>query len=111
MRQMGSVPVFLLFLLLAACAGRSAEDENFARVMDRQVGKHADDADFYPMLYRLRLTNTERLGNGNTREEYAAGNKGRCKLSFELSPSRRVVAWSTDADRGDCVIPRPGRVG
>lgn len=104
-------PLWLtLALLLAACASRP-EDENFARVMDRQVGKHADDADFYPALYRLRLANSERLANGHTREEYAAGYKGRCKLYFELSPARRVVGWSSDGDRGECVIPRPGRTG
>jgi hypothetical protein len=96
-------------LFLAACAGRPAGEENFGRVMDRQVGKHAEDADFYPTLYRLRLANTERLANGHTREEYAAGYKGRCKLYFELSPARRVVGWSTDGDRGECVIARPGR--
>ena len=97
-------------LFLAACASRD-DEANFARVMDRQVGKHADDVDFYPALYRLRLTNTERLGNGNLREEYAAGYRNRCKLSFELSPARRVVGWSTDGDRGECVIARPGRTG
>lgn len=97
-------------VLLAACASRAGE-ENFARVMDRQVGKHADDADFYPALYRLRLANSERLANGHTREEYVAGYKGRCKLYFELSPARRVVGWSTDGDRGECVIPRSGRTG
>jgi hypothetical protein len=97
-------------LFVAACAS-GPDEANFARVMDRQVGKHADDSDFYPALYRLRLTNTERLGNGNMREEYATGVKGRCKLSFELSPARRVVGWKTDGDRGDCVIARPGRTG
>ena len=97
-------------IFLAACATR-VDEENFARVMDRQVGKQADDADFYPLLYRLRLANTERLANGHIREEYVAGYKGRCKLYFELSPARRVVGWSTDGDRGECVIPRPGRTG
>lgn len=97
-------------IFLAACASRG-DETNFARVMDRQVGKHADDVDFYPALYRLRLTNAERLGNGNTREEYAAGYRNRCKLSFELSPTRRVVGWRTDGDRGECVIARPGRTG
>ena len=97
-------------IFLAACASR-ADETNFGRVMDRQVGKHADDVDFYPALYRLRLTNTERLGNGNTREEYAAGYRNRCKLTFELTPARRVVGWSTDGDRGECVIARPGRTG
>ena len=102
--------ILTVTLFLAACVSLPAE-ENFARVMDRQVGKHADDADFYPALYRLRLANTERLANGHTREEYAAGYKGRCKLYFELSPARRVVGWSADGDRGECVIPRPGRTG
>lgn len=109
---MRSIALSLIVLLTsAACASRPVDEENFARVMDRQVGKHAEDADFYPTLYRLRLANTERLANGHTREEYVAGHKGRCKLYFEISPARRVIGWSTDGDRGECVIPRPGRTG
>ena len=78
--------------------------------MQRQVGKSADDADFYPTLYRLKQTDAKRLPNGNLREEYAAGRGGKCKVSFETTPGdRRVVAWSADGDKGDCVIARPPR--
>jgi len=105
MRKMGSVPIYLLFL--AACAGR-VDEENFQRVMDRQVGKNADDFDFYPLLYRLRLANVQRLQNGTTREEYAAGPKGKCRLYFDVSAARKVVGWSAEGD-SDCVIPRSGR--
>ena len=105
----GLSPFIALAVFLAACASRP-EDETFRRVMDRQVGKHADDADFYPALYRLRLANVQRLANGHTREEYAAGVRGKCRLFFDLAPDRRVMAWKTEGE-GDCVIPRPGRTG
>jgi hypothetical protein len=95
------------FIFLVACAS-APENDNFRQVMQRQVGKSADDSDFYPTLYRLKQTNSQRLPNGNVKEEYAAGPKGSCKLSFETTPAeRRVVAWSADGDAGDCVIRRP----
>ena len=98
-------------IFLAACAS-APERENFRRVMERQVGKNADDPDFYPLLYRLKLINSQRLPNGNVREDYAGGRRGRCTLSFELSPARRVVGWSADGERdNDCVIPPAGRAG
>ena len=97
-------------ILGAGCASTSPEHENFRQVMQRQVGKSADDADFYPTLYRLKQTNAQRLPSGNTREEYAAGRGGKCKLSFETtSGDRRVVGWSFDGDRSDCVIARDVR--
>jgi hypothetical protein len=104
MRKIVTVTV----LGLAACATTPQQD-NFRQVMERQVGKSADDADFYPTLYRLKQTDSKRLPNGNVREEYAAGAKGKCKLFFETTPGpRRVVGWSSEGDRGDCVIVRPG---
>jgi len=94
-------------LFVAACAA-APQNENFRQVMQRQVGKTVDDSDFYPALYRLRQTNSQRLPNGNFKEEYAAGPGGKCKLAFEVTPeARRVVGWSSDGDPGDCVITRP----
>ena len=96
-------------LFLAACAA-GPENDAFKQVMQRQVGKSADDADFYPTLYKLKQTNSQRLPNGNVREEYAAGPKGKCKVSFETTPgARQVVGWSSEGERDDCVIPRPNR--
>ena len=104
MRKMVTVTVFAL----VACATTPQQD-NFRQVMQRQVGKSADDSDFYPTLYRLKQSDSKRLPNGNVREEYAAGPKGKCKLFFETTPdTRRVVGWSSEGDRGDCVIVRPG---
>jgi hypothetical protein len=106
---MGTKFIFVTILGLAACAANPA-NENFRQVMQRQVGKSADDADFYPTLYRLKPANSLRLPNGNTREEYAAGRGGKCKLYFVTTPeSRRVVGWSSDGDTSDCVIARDGR--
>ena len=103
-RLLAAVTVFL-----AACAA-TPENDTFRQVMQRQVGKRADDADFYPVLYKLKQTNSQRLPNGNLREEYAAGRNGKCKLSFETTAgARQVVGWSADGDRDDCVIMRPGR--
>lgn len=96
-------------LFLAACAA-GPDSDNFRQVMQRQVGKSTDDSDFYPTLYKLRQTNSQRLPNGNVREEYAAGRNGKCKVSFETTPgARQVVGWSSEGDPGDCVIDRPGR--
>ena len=94
-------------IFLAACAA-GPEQDNFRQVMQRQVGKSADDADFYPALYRLKQMDSKRLPNGNVREEYAAGRGGKCRLFFEVAPgARRVVGWSSEGDAGDCVIARP----
>lgn len=98
-----------LTLVLVACA-TAPESDNFRQVMQRQVGKSTDDSDFYPTLYKLRQTNSQRLPNGNVREEYAAGRNGKCKVFFETTPgARQVVGWSSEGDPGDCVIARPGR--
>ena len=98
----------LACLVLAACATQRPAHEAFRRVMDSQVGKHADDADFYPVLYRLRQVESKRLPNGNTAEEYRAGRKGDCRLVFETtSGTRRVVAWRIEGPTGDCVILPP----
>jgi hypothetical protein len=101
--------VFLPIVFLVACAA-VPENDAFKQVMQRQVGKSADDTDFYPTLYKLKQTNSTRLPNGNTREEYAAGRNGKCKLSFETTPgARRVVGWASEGDRDECVILRRDR--
>jgi hypothetical protein len=100
--------VTVTILGLAACAANPAH-ENFRQVMQRQVGKSADDSDFYPTLYRLKPVNSQRLPNGNMREEYAGGRGGKCKLYFETTvEARRVVGWSSDGDKSECVIPVRG---
>lgn len=96
-------------IFLVACAA-GPESANFRQVMQRQVGKSADDSDFYPTLYNLRQTNSQRLPNGNVKDEYAAGRNGKCKLSFETTAgARQVVGWSAEGDPGDCVILRRDR--
>ena len=104
-KKWGLTPI----ILLAACA-TPPESEAFRQVMQRQVGKSADAADFYPTLYRLRQTNSQRLPNGNVREEYAAGPKGKCRVSFEMTAGgREVVGWRSEGDAEDCSISRPAR--
>jgi hypothetical protein len=76
--------------------------------MESQIGKRADDADFYPVLYRLRQVESRTLPNGNSEDEYRAGRKGGCGLVFETEPgTRRVVAWRIHGPTGDCVILPP----
>jgi hypothetical protein len=97
-------------IFLAACASSPPANDNFRQVMQRQVGKSADDSDFYPTLYRLKQMDSKRLPNGNVREQYAAGRDGKCKLYFETTPgARQVVGWSSEGDSEDCIIARPGR--
>ena len=75
--------------------------------MNRQVGKGIDDADAYPVFYRLRELTTKPLPSGNLLQQYAAGRDGRCTLSFEVEPrERRIVRWSSDGGERDCVLTR-----
>src|SRR2546430_1816160 len=91
-----------MVLVLAGCASSSAEHDNFKQVMDRQVGKGIDDADAYPVFYRLRELNSKPLPNGNLLQQYAAGRDGRCKLNFELEPrERRILRWSSEGSERD----------
>ena len=96
------------FLALGACAAPPGH-EAFTQVMQRQVGKQADEPDFYPVYYRLPPLDSKRLANGNTEEKYRAGRRGECHLFFELTPGRRVVGWRAEGDDRECVIvsPRP----
>jgi len=95
--------------VLAACAANRPAGEAFRRVMDAQVGKRADDPDFYPVYYRLRQADSKRLPSGNSEEEYRAGRKGDCRLVFETTPgTRTVVRWRIEGPTGDCVILPPG---
>ena len=100
---------FLLAAILLAGCVTAPEEDNFKRVMSRQVGKQIDDTDAYPVLYRLKQTNSARLANGNLKEEYAVGRQGKCRVAFEVSPARTIVGWSSEGDSSDCVIPRTGR--
>ncbi len=99
-------------LVLAACASTAPtaeERENFKRVMDRQVGKSIDDADAYPVYYRLRELTTKPLPKGNTQHVYASGREGKCQVGYEVDSSRKIVGWSIVEKPGECVIapPRP----
>ncbi|SRR3954463_9542197 len=95
----------LLTLLVCGCAWQPRGD-NFRQVMERQVGKHVDDPDFYPVLYRLRQVDSKALPNGRRQERYLAGYQGKCEVVFEVDPaSRTVVGWQADPRDSDCVIP------
>jgi hypothetical protein len=94
----------LAFAFLAACAEPPGHDV-FARVMDSQVGKQADEPDFYPVYYRLPAVDAKTLPNGNTEEQFRAGPRGECRVFFELSAgARRVVRWRAEGGDRDCVI-------
>lgn len=102
MRKTGTVPIFLL---LTACA-TPPEHLAFKDVMNHQVGKSIDDADAYPVYYRLKQGTVKSLPNGNQNYEYAAGRDGDCKVFFEVEPiTRRIVGWSFQGYERDCVIP------
>ena len=104
------IRAFLLLVVLAGCASTTPEErENFKQVMNRQVGKSIDDADAYPVYYRLRQLSTKPTPKGNTQQIYAAGREGKCQVGYEVDASRRIVAWSIVDKADDCVIdpPRP----
>ena len=101
MKQLRSTLV--LITMLAACA-TPVEHETFVRVMDRQVGKNVDDADFYPTYYKLKPAQSKRLNNGNNEDAYFAGRRAKCKVYFERDATGRVVRWRSEGDKGDCVI-------
>src|SRR3954447_12337514 len=104
---MGKAACALVVLAVVACASTSAEHENFKQVMNRQVGKGIDDADAYPVFYRLREVNTKPLANSNLQQEYAAGRNANCHLYFEVdSTTRRIVRWSSEGAERDCVLTR-----
>ena len=96
-------------MLLAACAsGSGAERNNFKQVMDRQVGKLIDDADAYPVYYRLKLLNSKQLPNGNTQHVYAAGWNEKCQVGYEVGAvDHQIVRWSIVDGAEDCVIFPP----
>ena len=99
----GTVPV-LLALSLTGCV-TPPEHDAFKQVMDHQVGKSIDDPDVYPVLYKLRLTNTKSAPNGNLEYQYATGRRGKCELKFEVAPlERKIVKWSYDGGERECVI-------
>jgi len=94
---------------LLGCA-TPAEHLAFKDVMDHQIGKGIDDADAYPVFYRLKQGNVKSLPNGNQQYEYAGGRSGDCQLFFEVEPiSRRIVRWSSAGSERDCVIPNAAR--
>ena len=95
----------LAALLLGAC-GTNPAHENFKQVMNRQVGKHIDDSDAYPVFYRLRQLDSKSLPNGHRQEQYAAGRGGECRVFFEVEPvSQEIVRWAFDGSERECVIP------
>jgi hypothetical protein len=73
--------------------------------MERQVGKRADDPDFYPVLYRLRQVDSKLIANGHREDKYLAGYQGKCELYFEVDPGSGVVTgWRADPRDSGCVI-------
>ncbi len=93
--------------LVGACATPRG-NEVFVRVMDSQVGKLADEPDFYPLYYRLPAVDAKTLANGNTEEQYRAGPRGECRVFFELTRGeRRVVKWRSEGGDRECaILPR-----
>lgn len=99
--------VALVCVALAGCVTPPGH-EAFRRVMERQVGKQADDPDFYPVYYRLKQVEAKPLPNGNVENEYRAGPKGECRLFFEVAPrNARVVRWRFEGGERDCVTLPP----
>jgi len=95
----------LVFLVALAGCATPPEHESFRQVMQRQVGKHPDDPDFYPAYYKAKQTESKRLPNGNTEDEYRLGRKADCRVFFERDAgSGRVVRWRFQGFERDCVI-------
>jgi len=97
----------ITLVALAACATPERHDA-FKQVMARQIGKKADDPDFYPVFYKLRGGASKQLPNGNEEAEYKTGRNERCSLFFEIHPvSHQVVRWRFDGSDKDCIVGTP----
>lgn len=98
-----SILVLALYASLSACATGVAH-ENFKKVMDRQVGKSADDPGAYLVYYRESRIGAKVLPNGNTEEQYRAG-RGSCRVYFEVAKTtRKIVGWRYEGTQDDCAI-------
>lgn len=95
--------VLALCTSLSACAAGIAH-ENFKKVMDRQVGKSADDPGAYLAYYRRLHVGTTLLPNGDTEEQYRAG-RDPCRVYFRIDKaSRKIMGWRYEGSERDCVI-------
>ena len=89
---------------LTACASERAH-QNFKNIMQLEVGKSID----YPHLtrneYPTRRVATRTLPNGNTEEEFRAGEGLKCRVFFEIdNKSQKIVAWRYEGTDQICAI-------
>jgi hypothetical protein len=98
-----STVVLVLCTSLSACAAGIAH-ENFKKVMDRQIGKNADDPGAYLVYYKERRIGTTLLPNGDTEEQYRAGREP-CRVYFRIDKAtRKIINWRYEGSEQDCVI-------
>lgn len=86
--------------------GRAYED--FASLMQVQIGKNAQDGLTYRMLYWQSRVGTKKLANGNIEEQYRHGRDGKCPTFIEIEPiSNVIVGWRREGERDDCGVLPP----
>lgn len=98
-----SILALVLCTSLSACATGRAH-ENFKKVMDRQVGKSADDPGAYLVYYKERRVGATMLPNGNSEEKYRAG-RDPCRVYFQVDKAtRKIIGWRYEGSEQNCVI-------
>lgn len=94
---------FSLVLGLAACTVPSARDE-LGALMQKEIGKRADDPDSYRAQHPKLRIGARKLANGNTEEEYRAGFRDQCPVFFEVDrASGKVTRWRFGEPDDDCI--------
>jgi len=91
----------------AGCSLFSARDD-LAQLMDREVGRTADDLDSYRANFRELRRGARELPNGHLEEEWRTGFRDNCPVFFEVDPaSGKVLGWRFGLPDDDCILAQP----
>ena len=93
-----------LFFALTACAPGRAH-ENFIDIMQHDVGKRIDDPYLTRTQYPDRRVASRALPDGNTEEEFKAGEGLKCRVFFEIdNKTQKIVGWRYEGSDDICAI-------
>src|SRR5205085_11537112 len=93
-----------LLAVVVTMVGCITPHENFAQMMNAQVGKSVDDPSFLGNRYQQFRAGSKRLPNGNTEEELRPARA--CRVFFEIDEtSKKIAAWRWEGREEHCAIP------